>query len=436
MVGTESSEVVADSTEETEEPQNDRASSSLANRELVEEYDEERMREIQKRWYHVDFEYKFNFPEGFDTVPAHQSANRIWMRPMDYEEVGHRLLGTKDNVEPNILPETIIRFYSEIVESASNKFADLQQKIDDNEHHIKVLHSARERGKPPNFLKLQAPEVRLFPADTVSALQKSFRDILDKAELDMLECTLKERRLLRAKLCREAEQLVEEVEEEAMTKWMEAQGEWNGWDHIYPVTAEATRDDRLVRLKVPLSSNVFRIALKECRAKVSTLMETKRLERTQEAANRKKEQRQRKQALNEASALPRQEAEKSMQRRMQDMMQPLIADVRKIKEQLQGNRSAPVAADAGGASDKSAKKSRKLSPTRSPSDPDQDASAEAQRGKKKKRLRSREAKLREDPAPATPSSKSSGDRSRKTGSGKGCKQGGSRSKRAARNDDE
>ena len=91
-------------------------------------------------------------------------------------------------------------------------------------------------------------------------------------------------------------------------------------------------------------------------------METKRLERTQEAAKRKKEQRQRKQALNEASALPRQEAEKSMQRRVQDMMQPLIADVREIKEQLQGNRSAPVAADAGGASTKSAKKSRKHSP--------------------------------------------------------------------------
>ena len=96
----------------------------------------------------------------------------------------------------------------------------------------------------------------------------------------MLECSLKERYLLRAKLCREAEQLIEEVEKEAMTKWMEAQGnEWNGWDHLYPVSAEVTQEDRLVRVKVPLSSNVFRIALKACRSKVSTLMETKRLER-------------------------------------------------------------------------------------------------------------------------------------------------------------
>ena len=49
----------------------------------------------------------------------------------------------------------------------------------------------------------------------------------------MLECTLKERHLLRAKLCREAEQLIEDVEKEAMTKWMEPK-ETNGTDGITP----------------------------------------------------------------------------------------------------------------------------------------------------------------------------------------------------------
>ena len=74
-----------------------------------------------------------------------------------------------------------------------------------------------------------------------------------------------------------------------MTKWMEAQGdEWNGWDHLYPVSAEVTQEDRLVRLRVPLSSSAFLIALRECRSKVSTLMEAKRLERAQEVANHRK----------------------------------------------------------------------------------------------------------------------------------------------------
>ena len=46
MVGTESEEIVADSTEEQEETHNDGAASASANSEFVEEYDEERMRNI------------------------------------------------------------------------------------------------------------------------------------------------------------------------------------------------------------------------------------------------------------------------------------------------------------------------------------------------------------------------------------------------------
>ena len=212
MIGTESAEVVADSTEDNEETQNDRASSASASCEIVEEYDEERMRTILFRWYHVDFKYKFNFPESFDTVPAHQTANRIWTQPMDYEEVAYRLLGQRNNVGPNMLPEAIIRFYTEVVESTSSKFADLQQKLDDNEHHIKVLHTAHVNGKPPNFLMLKAPEIRLFPADSTAAFQRRNRDILDRAaQKKMLECTLNERYLLRAKLCHQTEKLIEDV---------------------------------------------------------------------------------------------------------------------------------------------------------------------------------------------------------------------------------
>ena len=43
MIGTESAEEVADSTEYSEKIQNDRASSPSANCELVKEYNEERM---------------------------------------------------------------------------------------------------------------------------------------------------------------------------------------------------------------------------------------------------------------------------------------------------------------------------------------------------------------------------------------------------------
>ena len=61
----------------------------------------------------------------------------------------------------------------------------------------------------------------------------------------------------------------------------------NSWNHLYPVITEIRRGEEFIRVKVPLSSNVFHIALKECRSKVRTLIETRQIEKTQEAANRK-----------------------------------------------------------------------------------------------------------------------------------------------------
>jgi hypothetical protein len=77
---------------------------------------------------------------------------------------------------------------------------------------------------------------------------------------------------------KEAEKMLDDVEKEATTKWMEAQGEaWNGWDHLYRVTAEVQLGENLGRVSIPISSTTFHIAMKQCRFKVSTLMETKRL---------------------------------------------------------------------------------------------------------------------------------------------------------------
>jgi hypothetical protein len=445
-MASESSEHIEGSHEELGQSSNEGGGLSSANRELMEEYDESRMKNILMRWYNVDFKHRLNFPETFNVVPAHQSANRIWRMPMDYEEVARRLLGETDNVGPNVLPAEISRFYSEVVELASKQFADLQKQVDDNEHHIEVLERAVENGKPPNFLKLNAPKVRFFPDDSAKTLEQSYRNILDQATLAMLKCTLSERHLVRAKLCREAEKLLEDVERDATTKWMEAQGEgWNGWDHLYRVTAEVQQGNDLIRVSVPISSTTFRIAMKQCRFKVSTLMETKRLEKAEETKRLRKEQKLRKAALAQVSALPRPEAEKSIERRIEDMMQPLVAELDSIKEQLQrkpprtdrvdqrilksrkdverGNRSAPRAADTGGAAAKSANKSR-TETNQDTSDVEQEAS-EAQTGKRKRRRRRAEAMATAD-APAPPSTAENGDRASDPGPMKRGKSGRTR----------
>ena len=89
-----------------------------------------------------------------------------------------------------------------------------------------------------------------------------------------------------------------------MTKWIEAQDKRNRWDYFCPVTAVVKRGEPFVRVKVLLSSNVFRIAFKECRSEVSTLIESRLIEGTREEANGKKEWELQNAALAKAPALP------------------------------------------------------------------------------------------------------------------------------------
>jgi hypothetical protein len=110
-MATESSEKFEDSHEEQSQLSNEDGRLSSANREFIQEYDETRMKNILLWWYNVEFKHRLNFSENFNAVPAHQSANRIWRLPMDYEEVARRLLRYTDNDGPNVLPAEIIRYY-------------------------------------------------------------------------------------------------------------------------------------------------------------------------------------------------------------------------------------------------------------------------------------------------------------------------------------
>jgi hypothetical protein len=107
-MATESSENFENSGEEQSQLSNEDGRLSSANRELMQEYDETRLKNILLRWYNVGFKHRLNFPETFNAVPAHQSGNRIWRLPMDYEEVARQLLRDTDNDGLNVFPAEII----------------------------------------------------------------------------------------------------------------------------------------------------------------------------------------------------------------------------------------------------------------------------------------------------------------------------------------
>ena len=108
----------------------------------------------------------------------------------------------------------------------------------------------------------------------------------------------------------------------------EAQDKRNGWDHLYLVTAVVNEAKRLSEWKFRCPQKFFtpRLVL-SLRLDWSRERETRR----REEANEKKEWELQNADLTKASALPRQEANHSIQRRVQDMMQPLITEVRGLR---------------------------------------------------------------------------------------------------------
>ena len=118
-MNSQSSENFEDSSEERVQFITNGEERFSADRELIETYDEQRRKSIFQRWYNVDFKGKFSFPEPFNTVPIHHLPDRIWIRPMDYDEVARRLLGESENDGPSQLPAEIIRYFADIVEFSS-----------------------------------------------------------------------------------------------------------------------------------------------------------------------------------------------------------------------------------------------------------------------------------------------------------------------------
>jgi len=358
-------EEIADSEEERRPCDADQRSSAQStddDDEREKDYGSQRVNEALKRWYSRNIRFAFEFPENFKVVPATSVNERIWLKSMDYENVARRFLDIEENTGQDQVPPTIIQYYKDIVDFASNKFAKVQQQLITNEYHLNVLTKARDEGKLPVFLKMNPIKVRYFPEEQTASLTQKYQKALDEASAKMLDYTLEERQSYGAKLCEEAEKLSDEVEKEAVTKWMEAQeSSWNRWDHLYSVTANVKKQgsNELERIKVPLSTCAFSTAMIKCRKTVSTLLEENRQKKAREEAEKRKEEKKRRAAVAQATSLPRQEAEKRIEQKMDDKLQPVLDRLNSMEELLRKNRGAPTAADQDGAATTSATKKRK-----------------------------------------------------------------------------
>ena len=320
------------------------------------------MQEILHSWYNIDKQFVFDFPEHFIEVPAMESSSMYWKEPMSSKEVIERLRGEKANEqEGDHLIQPIMAYYKDIVSSTQKLFAKHKKKFNSNLHHWNVLLSARASKKVPKFLQMDTPVLKteLFPDGNISNLKTEFRTILDKAAESMVDATIQEREKIDAKLRREAVELVDVVRESAMKKWMDAQRSmdctFNRWDLIFPVVIWNSTTN--ARQAIPISSVIFRTAMKECQSNICRERETELQQKTdaQNALQREKDKRS--QAQSKASSLPPKEAEKSLDKRMEAKLAPMREDLREIKAMLlsRSNVQALERADPSRDDDRSAR---------------------------------------------------------------------------------
>jgi hypothetical protein len=309
---------------------------------------------IMHQWYFIGSDFRMKFPDAYIVVPSRYASDKAWLQSMKDEDVADRLLTIKPNDGRDQIPPEIITYYNDVVKTVSKTFADMKEKIDTNEYHIEALNKATARNGVPKFLEFKTPEIKYFPEEGnfKSDLAKTYQAILDQAAKSMLDATLAERNKISTSLQQEARDLIESVRAEATNMWIEAQGGpdgYNRWDHIYPVF---DKNNQLV----PLSSVVFCTAMKECRLIVTKLQHANMQKRADERKAQKQETAIRKAALAKAATIPRDEAVKTLERRMDDKIAPLVAGIQDIQAQLQGrlNKNAPIVADSSGAKGQSA----------------------------------------------------------------------------------
>ena len=346
---------------------------------------------------------------------------------MNVKDVVGRLLGKIENTSHDNLIQPIMVYFNDVVETATNKYADLRRRLQLNKHHLEVLRKMKSNGKMPRYLKLETPRIKadLFSEEVAAELMTNFQVTLKQASEALLDLTIEARLNSDAKLRQEADKMIEDVRSYAMQKWMDVQhvgaleANYNRWDHVFPVYA--VRDG--TNVPVPLSAVIFRTAMKECQAKVSRVLEQDLQERTEKAQARRRDNEKRKDILRTASSIPHQEATNSLVRQVEKLIAPLKEDIRQLKEQ--GNTHALDAAgptrveERSGVSARATVQSRPDPRTGQQSGAPQATLTDPQRRRKNRaEAHDKRAPKRDRPSPAMPDAENPDARANEHGAGK------------------
>ena len=81
---------------------------------------------------------------------------------------------------------------SDVVETATKKFADLRRRLQLHKHHLEVLHKMKSNGKMPRYLRLETPKIKaeLFSDEVTAEVTTRYQATLKQASEDLLDLTI------------------------------------------------------------------------------------------------------------------------------------------------------------------------------------------------------------------------------------------------------
>ena len=348
-----SGDVVPESEEEG--AQADAAPQARAIREMIDKSAEckEQWKQIKEKWYDIDPEYQLPFP----ATESQFAGEIIWPPRVRDLEIIRRLQGIHKNEGDYIVPKEIVDVYNDLSKFAETVIKDITEKWTSNIRHLEKLERAYAAGRIPNFLRISPIELKFFEGESRSNLERKNKQTLMDASSKLLADMVEERHKIREDLLNKAaNEIPELIAGKAVELWMDAQGNENGWDHIYPCSW--ANEPNYEWSPVPLSNVVLRAAMGQCKVKIGREAEEKRLAAARENLANMREQQRRQSIRGSISAMPESEATSSIMDKlkeilpelMQKALQPLTERVEKLEiTQVQENSNAPAAAGTTGA---------------------------------------------------------------------------------------
>ena len=330
--------------------------------ELQDMYSSQEMKSALEGLFETDSGFLFNFPDSFTTMPTLLHAERIWLVPITRRDLMEKLSYYPLQMETQtgrwILSEPVITYFNDFVKWGSAEISDLLREAGHNERHIRALERGLGAKSCPSWTKLQMPKIQFLAEGSLAKrnIEAKLKAKSEEWSRTIIEIVLGERRATRDALPQRTAQLRAKLREEAMARWMNAQGfdinRCNTWDHNYQVINSLNN-----RTPVPLSSVIFEMMLFAIKSEVSKQQELNRQRLAEEQRMQRQEQDKRRSAQTAASLLPRQEAEKTLEQTVVAKIAPLAEAVARLEAKLDGslkNAKPLVSADSSGAKGQSA----------------------------------------------------------------------------------